>query len=88
MAQNNFILNMIAGLQKTKSKQQIKADAKSLDDLYVKLIGNLDMPKTRKYIKNQLKGLIDTNISNISINVQNINTNKSNLNTHIFQKMN
>lgn len=57
MAQNNFILNMIAGLQKTKSKQQIKADAKSLGDLYVKLIGNLDMPKTRKYIKNQLKGL-------------------------------
>lgn len=57
MAQNNFILNMIAGLQKTKSKQQIKADAKALGDLYVKLIGNLDMPKTRKYIKNQLKGL-------------------------------
>lgn len=57
MAQNNFILDLIAGLKKTQSKQQIKADVKTLGDFYLKLIGNLDMPKTRKYIKNQLKGL-------------------------------
>ena len=55
--QNNFIVDLIAGLKKTQSKQQIKADVKALGDLYVKLIGNLDLPKTRKYIKNQLKGL-------------------------------
>lgn len=57
MAQNNFLINLIAGLSKTKSKQQIKSDTKSLGDMYVKLIGNLDMPKTRKAIKAQLKGL-------------------------------
>lgn len=57
MAQNNFILDLIAGLQKTRSKQQIKADVKALGDIYVKLIGNLNMTKTMQYIKNQLKGL-------------------------------
>lgn len=57
MAQNNFILNLVAGLQKTRSKQQIKTDVKALGDIYVKLIGNLNMTKTRQYIKNQLKGV-------------------------------
>lgn len=57
MAQNNFIVDLIAGLKKTQSKQQIKTDVKALGDFYLKLIGNLDMAKTRKYIKNQLKGL-------------------------------
>ena len=47
MAQNNFILDLIAGLNKTRSKQQIKADVKALGDIYVKLIGNLNMTKTR-----------------------------------------
>lgn len=54
--QDNFFLDLIASLQKSKSKQQIKADIKSLGDMYVKLIGNLDMAKTRRNIKNQLKG--------------------------------
>ena len=54
--QDNFILDLIASLQKSKSKQQIKADVKNLGDIYVKLIGNLDMAKTRQNIKNQLKG--------------------------------
>ncbi len=67
---NNFILQLIAGLSKTKSKQQIKSDAKSLGDMYVKLIGNLDMPKTRKAIKAQLKGL-----NNLTFNITpNVNT--------------
>ena len=57
MAQNNFIIDLIAGLKKTKSKKQIKTDIKALGDFYLKLIGNLDMPKTRKNIRNQLKGL-------------------------------
>ena len=48
---NNFILQLVAGLSKTKSKQQIKSDAKSLGDMYVKLIGNLDMPKQGKQSK-------------------------------------
>lgn len=54
--QDNFILDLIASLQKSKSKQQIKVDVKNLGDIYVKLIGNLDMTKTRQNIKNQLKG--------------------------------
>ena len=55
---NEFILKIIASLHKTKSKQQIKADIKNLGDLsHVKLIGNLDMQKTIKAIKTQLKGL-------------------------------
>lgn len=67
---NNFILQLVAGLSKTKSKQQIKSDAKSLGDMYVKLIGNLDMPKTRKAIKEQLKGL-----NNLTFNITpNVNT--------------
>lgn len=67
---NNFILQLVAGLSKTKSKQQIKLDAKSLGDMYVKLIGNLDMPKTRKAIKAQLKGL-----NNLTFNITpNVNT--------------
>ena len=67
---NNFILQLIASLNKTKSKQQIKSDIKSLADMYVKLIGNLDMPKTRKAIKAQLKGL-----NNLTFNITpNVNT--------------
>ena len=70
MAVNDFIVNLVAGLSKTKSKQQIKSDAKSLGDMYVKLIGNLDMPKTRKAIKAQLKGL-----NNLTFNITpNVNT--------------
>lgn len=57
MAQKDFIYNLIGGLGKTKSIKQIKADLKTFGDVYMKLVGNLDMPKTRKYIKNQLKGL-------------------------------
>lgn len=64
MAQNNFILNLIAGLQKTRSNQQIKTDIKSLGDIYIKLIGNLDISKTIKNVKNQLKGF-----NNISFNI-------------------
>ena len=71
MAVNDFIVNLVAGLSKTKSKQQIKSDAKSLGDMkFVKLIGNLDMPKTRKAIKAQLKEL-----NNLTFNITpNVNT--------------
>ena len=57
MEPNNFILGLIGGLEKIKSIKQIKADLKTFGDVYMKLVGNLDIPKTRKYIKNQLKGL-------------------------------
>ena len=64
MAQNNFILDLIAGLQKTRSKQQIKTDIKALGDIYIKLIGNLNLPKTRQEIQKQLRSL-----NNMSFNI-------------------
>lgn len=66
MQQNNFIINLIASLQKSKSEQQVKTDVKNLGDIYVKLIGNLDMPKTRQNIKNQLK---EFNLNNNSFTI-------------------
>ena len=33
MAQNNFLLDLIASLKKSASKKQIKADIKSLGDI-------------------------------------------------------
>ena len=56
MGQNNFIIDLIAGLKKTASKQQIKSDVRALGDIPIKLVGNLNITKTRQNIKNQLKG--------------------------------
>ncbi len=55
--QGKFILNLIAGLHKAKSKKQIEADIRKLGDLDIKVTGSLDIEKTRKQIKKQLKQL-------------------------------
>lgn len=69
MGQNNFIFALIGGLNKIRSKQQIKADIKALGDIYINLIGNLDLSKTIKHVRNQLKG------TNITFNITpNLNT--------------
>jgi len=60
--ENNFIINLIASLQKAKSKQQIKNDAKNLGDIPAKLVGKLDLSKTRKNIQGQLKGLTNLDV--------------------------
>lgn len=57
MADNNFLIKLIASLDKSQSAKQIKSDTKNLGDIYVKLIGSLDTSKTKTNIKNQLKGL-------------------------------
>ena len=68
-----------------KIEQKIKDKVSSDENITTGLQTALENEVKRATEKeNQLNGLIDTNISNISINVQNINTNKSNLNTHIL----
>ena len=47
---------MIAALNKTKSVTRIKQDIKKLGDLFVPLIGKLQLGRTRKMIRDQLKG--------------------------------
>lgn len=47
---------MIAALNKTKSVTRIKQDIKKLGDLFVPLIGKLQLGRTRKMINDQLKG--------------------------------
>ena len=47
---------MIAALNKTKSMTRIKQDIKKLGDLFVPLIGKLQLGRTRKMINDQLKG--------------------------------
>lgn len=54
--ENNFFLRLIAALNKTKSMTRIKQDIKKLGDLFVPLIGKLQLGRTRKMINDQLKG--------------------------------
>ena len=54
---NNFWLDLIASLQKGKSKKQIKEDIKNLGDIYVPLIGKLNKSKTKSQISQDLKSI-------------------------------
>ena len=54
--ENNFFLRLIVALNKTKSVTRIKQDIKKLGDLFVPLIGKLQLGRTRKMINDQLKG--------------------------------
>lgn len=54
--ENNFFLRLIAALNKTKSVTRIKQDIKKFGDLFVPLIGKLQLGRTRKMINDQLKG--------------------------------
>lgn len=80
--QNNFILELLASLKKHASKQQIKADIKSLGDFFINLTGRLEMSKTKKTIQNQTKGQnINVNL-NPTVNQKNVqNTTKQATNT-------
>ena len=53
MRQNNFILDLIAGLKKAASTKQIKSDIKQIENqgLKIKIIGVLDKLKTRAQLK-------------------------------------
>lgn len=60
MAQNNFIIDLIASLKKTQSKKQVKSDAKNLGDIYVPLIGKLNKSKTKTQLKQDSASLYGT----------------------------
>lgn len=58
--QNNFILDLIAGLKKAQSKKQVQADAKNLGDIKVPLIGTLNKARTKAQLKQDLASLNGT----------------------------
>lgn len=64
MDNNSFWIDLVAKLKKDQSKKQIKTDVNSLGDIFIKLIGKLDLVKTRKNINSQLK---DSNNNTIII---------------------
>lgn len=60
MAENNFIIELIARLNKSASKKQIQTDAKNLGEIKIPLIGILNKIRTRQQIKQDLASLNDT----------------------------
>lgn len=60
MAENNFIIDLIAHLKKSQSKKQVQTDAKNLGDIKVPLIGTLNKTKTRAQLKQDLSSLNGT----------------------------
>lgn len=57
---NNFIIDFIADLHKSKSKKQIQSDAKNLGNIKVPLIGTLNKAKTKAQLKQDLASLNGT----------------------------
>ena len=60
MAQDNFIIDLLASLKKPESKKQIKSDIKDLGDIKIPLIGALSKTKTRAQLKQDLSSLNGT----------------------------
>lgn len=60
MAQNNFILDLIASLKKAQSKKQVQSDANNLGDIKVPLIGTLNKSKTKAQLRQDLASLNGT----------------------------
>lgn len=66
--QNNFWIDLVAALQKSKSKKQVQSDAKNLGDIYTPLIGKLNKTKTKAQIKQDLSTINGTVNLNAKIN--------------------
>ncbi len=62
MAQGNFVIRLLAELEKARSEKQIKQDIKSFGDIYVKLIASLQKGKSKKQIKTDAKSLGDMQV--------------------------
>ncbi len=60
MAENNFIIDLIASLKKSQSKEQVREDAKNLGDIKIPLVGTLNKTKTRAQLKQDLASLNST----------------------------
>lgn len=60
---NNFMLKVIAGLDKALSKKMIKSDLKTFDgQLFVKVIAKLDKALSQRAVKQTLKELTNLNV--------------------------
>lgn len=59
--ENNFLINLVAKLHKSKSKSQISKDAKEIgENIKIPLTGTLDKAKTRTQIKRDLTSINGT----------------------------
>ena len=76
MAQNNFIVDLIAKLHEARSRKQIQADAKRYADIKVPLTGTLDKAKTRAQIERDVASLNTTTTVNLKgkVDKKNITT--------------
>lgn len=76
MAQNNFILDLIAGLQKARSKNQIKADIKAMGDINIPLTPTITTAKINNIAQIIKKAVSQaeeiTKKNNITINVDDL----------------
>ena len=76
MQDNNFLLNLIASLNKAKSKVQINKNIKEIEPKIskIKLVGKLGLAETRREINKQLKGKafgkikLDTEVNSKNVN--------------------
>ena len=58
LSNNDFLMDIVAKLNKQLSKRQIQGDLKALDNsMYVKVIAKLSKTLTQKALKQQLKEL-------------------------------
>lgn len=69
MAQNNFIVDLIASLQEGRSRKQIQAMAKRFVDIKVPLTGTLDKARTKSQIERDVASLKITNTVNLNAKV-------------------
>lgn len=60
LAENNFIIELIARLNKLTSKKQVQTDAKNLGEIKIPLIGTLNKRQTKQQIKQDLASLNGT----------------------------
>lgn len=60
LAENNFIIELIARLNKSASKKQVQTDAENLGKIKIPLIGTLNKRQTRQQIKQDLASLNET----------------------------
>lgn len=60
MSLNEFLISLVATLDKTQSKNQLQSDAKNLGEIKVPLIGTLSKSKTKAQLKQDLTSLNGT----------------------------
>ena len=72
LTENNFIIELIARLNKLGSKKQIQTDAKNIGEIKIPLIGTLDKRRTKQQIKQDLSSINETVNLNGKVNKKGI----------------